>query len=289
MSLITYEKKDRVVLITMNRAEKLNALSPELVDALAECWIRFRDDEDAWVGVLTGAGRAFCAGVDIASSLKQMGAGGSGRSGHGVSMAETPAFRASPTSYKVYKPIIAAIRGHALGGGLWLALQCDIRYAAPDAKFGVPEPRLGAPATFTGLLEQFVPRGVAAEMLLSTDPIDAEKACQAGLIARIVPEEELVDTALEAARRICRNKPAGHPGGQGNHHPDQGNESGRHVGLHRSCHRAHPGQRGHGRRDSAPLWKNGGLNGKGDRAGVSRFRDQESTANRDPMDDKRSS
>lgn len=208
MSLIIYEKKDKIAYITLNRPEKLNALNPELVNELAKTWVDFRDDDDVWVGVLTGAGRAFCAGVDIASDVEMFEAMEGIRPTRVVSwMKEAPAFRASPASYEVSKPVIAAINGYCLGGGLWLALESDIRIAVESAQFGIPEPRLGMPATFTALFPHYIPRGVAYEMLITTDRISAQRAYEVGLVNRIVSTEQLLPVATEIAERVCQSSP----------------------------------------------------------------------------------
>jgi E-phenylitaconyl-CoA hydratase len=208
MSLVNYEKKGRIAYITMNRPTKLNALNPELVDELANTWMNFRDDDDVWVAILTGAGRAFCAGVDIASDVEMLEMRGRvGPTRVGSLMKELPVFRAAPTSYEVWKPIISAINGYCLGGGLWLALESEIRIAVESAQFGIPEPRLGMPASFTSLLQHYIPRGIASEMLITTDTISAQRAYEAGLINRIVSQEQLMPAATELAERICENSP----------------------------------------------------------------------------------
>ena len=208
MSLVLYEKKDKIAYITLNRPEKLNALNPELVNELAKIWVDFRDDDDVWVGVLTGAGRAFCAGVDIASDVEMLEAMEGKRPTRVISWTkEAPAPRASPASYDVSKPLIAAINGYCLGGGLWLALESDIRIAAQSAQFGIPEPRLGMPATFTAFFPHYIPRGVAYEMLITTDSISAQRAYEVGLVNRIVSTEQLLPTATEMAKRICQSSP----------------------------------------------------------------------------------
>jgi len=208
MSLVIYEKKDKIAYITLNRPEKLNALNPELVNELAKTWVNFRDDDDVWVGVLTGAGKAFCAGVDIVSDVEMLEAMKGNPPSRVISWEkEAPVWRASPARYDVSKPIIAAINGYCLGGGLWLALESDIRIAVESAQFGVPEPRLGMPATFTALLQRYIPRGVAHEMLLTTDKISAQRAYEVGLVTRIVSAEQLLPTATEMAESICQNSP----------------------------------------------------------------------------------
>lgn len=208
MPLVLYEKKDKIAYITLNRPEKLNALSPELISELAKTWTTFRDDDDAWVGIFTGAGKAFCSGVDIASDVEMLKLLGGKPPARVMSwMKEAPAWRASPSNYSVSKPIIAAINGHCLGGGLWLALESDIRISAEGAQFGVPEPKLGMPASFTALLQHYVPPGIASEMLITCDRINAQRAYEVGLVNKVVPSGQLLQNATEMAERICQNSP----------------------------------------------------------------------------------
>ena len=208
MQLVLYEKKDKIAYITLNRPEKLNALSPELISELAKTWTTFRDDDDAWVGIFTGAGKAFCSGVDIASDVEMLKLLGGKPPARVMSwMKEAPAWRASPSNYSVSKPIIAAINGHCLGGGLWLALESDIRISAEGAQFGVPEPKLGMPASFTALLQHYVPPGIASEMLITCDRINAQRAYEVGLVNKVVPSGQLLQNATEMAERICQNSP----------------------------------------------------------------------------------
>ncbi|KQC09726.1 MAG: hypothetical protein APR62_13570 [Smithella sp. SDB] len=208
MPLVLYEKKDRIAYITLNRPEKLNALSPELISELAKIWVTFRDDDEAWVSIFTGAGKAFCSGVDIASDVEMLTLLGGKPPARVMSwMKEAPAWRASPTTYGISKPIIAAINGHCLGGGLWLALESDIRIASEVAQFGVPEPKLGMPASFTALFRHYVPPGIASEMLITCDRINAQRAYEVGLVNRVVSSEHLIQNAIEMAQRICQNSP----------------------------------------------------------------------------------
>jgi len=208
MSLVLDEKKDKIAYITLNRPDKLNALSPELINELAKVWVNFRDEDDAWVSIFTGAGKAFCSGVDIASDVEMLKLLGGKPPARVMSwLKESPAWRASPSTYNVSKPIIAAINGHCLGGGLWLALESDIRIAAEGAQFGVPEPKLGMPASFTALFQHYVPPGIAYEMLITCDRIKAQRAYEVGLVNRVVPSEQLLQTATEMAERICQSSP----------------------------------------------------------------------------------
>ena len=198
------EVTDGVAVLTMNRPESMNALNRELAAALIEAFERVRDDDAIRVAVLTGNGRAFCAGVD----LKESATTGGGSGGLGGS---TPRdFYASPPAQMAYtvdtrKPMIAAVNGHCLGGGLELALACDMRIAAEGVRFGLPEITRGF---FPGggaavRLPRVVPRALAMDMLITGEPIDAAVALRGGLVSRVVPADELQATALGMARRIA--------------------------------------------------------------------------------------
>lgn len=115
--------------------------------------------------------------------------------------------RLGPSNYKVWKPIIAAVHRHVYGAGLWLALECDIRIAADDARFGVPEAKVNVPVLFAPFLPHYLPRGVAAELLLTGNPIDAQRACQLGLVTKVVPGDQLISTATTIVEGICDNGP----------------------------------------------------------------------------------
>ena len=195
---------DGVAVLTLNRPESMNALNRELASALIEAFERVRDDDSIRVAVLTGTGRAFCAGAD----MKERATTGAGSGG--LSAGVPQEFFASPpvqTAYTVdtRKPMIAAVNGHCLGGGLELALACDIRIAAEGVRFGLPEitrgffPGGGGPVR----LPRVVPRALAMDMLLTGEPIDAETALRNGLVSRVVPAGDLESTALGIARRIA--------------------------------------------------------------------------------------
>ncbi|MEX2446275.1 MAG: enoyl-CoA hydratase/isomerase family protein [Dehalococcoidia bacterium] len=202
------EVSDGVAVLTLDRPASMNALNRELALALVEAFERICDDDGIRVGVVTGNGRAFCAGAD----LKERAATGAGSGGL---VAGTPsAFFASPQTQTAYsvdtrKPMIAAVNGHCLGGGLELALACDLRIAAEGARFGLPEitrgffPGGGAPVR----LPRAIPRAVAMDLLLTGEPIDAAAALRAGLVSRVVPADELQTTALGMARRIAGYAP----------------------------------------------------------------------------------
>ena len=198
------EVTDGVAVLTMNRPDSMNARNRELASALIEAFERVRDDDAIRVAVLTGNGRAFCAGVDMKESATT-------GSGSGGLAATTPRdFYASPPARTAYlvdtcKPMIAAVNGHCLGGGLELALACDMRVAAEGVRFGFPEitrgffPGGGGPVR----LPRGVPSALAMDMLFTGEPIDAAVALRGGLVSRVVPAAELQATALGMARRIA--------------------------------------------------------------------------------------
>ena len=207
MPAVLYETRDRVAYITLNRPESLNAFNREQHDALNAAWLAFRDDDDVWVAVLTGAGdRAFSAGADV----KSMPARGGGRpeGERRPSLWETRFDHDLQGGLEVWKPIICAINGYCLGEGLTLALACDFRIASDRASFGFPEVNIGL-ATIVGAIRapRVVGLGNALELLLIGERVDAQRAYDMGLVMRIVPHESLQSEAEALARRLCRNGP----------------------------------------------------------------------------------
>lgn len=194
--VLSETRNDGVVLITLNRPAARNAIDPALSAALQEDLRRLDRDEELRVAVLRGAGGDFCAGMDLhafADATPEQAA-------------ETldPLVREPPT-----KPVIAAVEGYALGGGLELALACDLIVAAADARLGLPEVKLALVPSGGGLLR--LPRriapGVAAEMALTGAPRPAEELDRLGLFARLVPAGRAVAAALEIAAAIAANDP----------------------------------------------------------------------------------
>ncbi len=199
MAVVDYKKEGRVAIFTINRPEALNALSVEVHEELYEGMMDFRDNPDLWVAIITGAGdRAFCAGQDIKGMRPSMGGA--------VVLEEMKAYNVADT---IWKPFIAAINGYALGGGLELALTCDIRIAAEHARFGQPEINIGAIPGGGGTqrLPRFVSRSQAAEILLMGQMIDAQEAYRIGLVNKVVPLDQLMPTAMKWAETICQASP----------------------------------------------------------------------------------
>ncbi|HET9986467.1 MAG TPA: enoyl-CoA hydratase-related protein [Longimicrobiales bacterium] len=199
---LSIERDDAIATVTVNRPEKLNALN---ADTIAELDAAFRELEaDAAIRgvVLTGAGeKAFVAGADIAE-LAQMGP----VSGVRVSRQGQDAFRFLE---RMRKPVIAAVNGFALGGGLELALACHLRIAGENARFGLPEVKLGIIPGYGGTvrLPRLVGRGRALEMILTGDMIDATEAHRIGLVNQIVPRAQLMEAARGLAAKIAANGP----------------------------------------------------------------------------------
>jgi len=207
MSLHT-ERREACLIVTIERPQARNALDRETSRALVEAWLQLRDDASLRVAVLTGAGeQSFCAGAD----LKEIGVWY--RSMTPAERRERgerePGLGGITRNLDTGKPVIAAINGHCLAGGLELALACDLRVAAEHATFGLPEVRWGMMpgAGGTQRLPRAIPVAVAAEMILTAQPIGAERALQIGLVNRVVPKARLMDEALALADRIAHNAP----------------------------------------------------------------------------------
>lgn len=197
MMKVIFEKKGPVAYVTINRPEVLNACDFETYTRLTETWSEFRDDKNLRVAIFTGAGeRAFCAGSDIKSNYVEK----RGREG-----AKTP----YSVMFELTKPIVAAINGHANGGGLEQALASDIRVAAPHAQFGLGEVRLGwlPGGGGTQRLPRLIPLGRALEMLYTGKRIDAQEALRLGLVDYVVPMTDLISRCEEIAREICKSAP----------------------------------------------------------------------------------
>ncbi len=205
---VRFEIENNVATITIDRAESHNAIDRETNRALADAWIRFRDDPDLRVAILTGAGdRAFCAGADLRevgefyrsmTSAQRLARAG-----------QEPGLGGLTRNLTVWKPVIAAVNGFCLAGGFELALACDIRVASDTASFGLPEVTWGIMpgAGGTQRLPRLAPLGAALELILTGDRISAAEAQRLGIVNRVVPPTDLLPTARKLAERICRNGP----------------------------------------------------------------------------------
>lgn len=201
MSLVLYEKKGKVAYITLNRPDKMNALSQELCDELEKAWLDFRDDDELWVAILSGNGKAFCAGADLSGGRRKR------QIASASWLSSSPALRSVPTNYDIWKPIIGALHGYVLGAGLWLAMGCDLRIAAEDAEFGAPEPLWNIPTTVSAPFLYYMAPTLAHEILLVGDRISAQRAYQGCLVNKVVTREEVMPACIAMAERLCENGP----------------------------------------------------------------------------------
>jgi len=202
---ILYEKRGRIAVITINRPESMNAIDPQTSAELHDAWCDFRDDDERWVAILTGAGeRAFSAGNDLVAMSRAQQSGKS----DAAQYARAP-FGGITRDFECWKPMIAAINGYCLAGGLEMALSCDIRVAAEHAQFGLAEVTRGIipGAGGTQRLPRIMPFGPALELLLSGDKFSAEWAFRYGLVNYVVPANELMAKAVAIAERLCENAP----------------------------------------------------------------------------------
>ncbi|MFC1872683.1 enoyl-CoA hydratase/isomerase family protein [Chloroflexota bacterium] len=200
--VIEYSREGKIAYFTINHPEAYNAMNVQGLDELGAAMSKFKDDPEAWVGIITGAGdKAFCAGADIKDMLPFL------KENLQKNPENVPAthFR----GLNIWKPLIAAINGVALGGGLEIALACDIRIASEKAKLGVPEVSLGLIPGWGGTqrLARLVPGCIAAQMLFTGKPVDAAEAYRIGLVNAVVPPEEVMAKAREVAEAILKVGP----------------------------------------------------------------------------------
>jgi enoyl-CoA hydratase/carnithine racemase len=197
---LQYEKKKHIAYVTLNRPGVMNALHPPLVRELDAVWTDYIHDPEAWVAILTGAGeRAFCAGTDLKYRVDEADEG----------TLRNPTAPSRHVLDRCYKPIIAAINGYAVGGGLELALHCDILIAANHAKLGLPEPRRGLLADEGGIvrLPRRLPYHLAMGLVLTGRLISAEDALRIGLVNAVVPADQLMSTAESWANDVLECGP----------------------------------------------------------------------------------
>lgn len=205
---VKFETAERIAILTINRPLAMNALDAETLASLNKAWIDFRDNPELWVAIITGAGgKAFCAGADIKGLAKYYG---STTPDQRKEKADTePGLGGITRNLQIWKPIIAAINGYCLAGGLEIALACDIRIASETATFGLTEVSRGiiSVAGGTQRLPRLVPLGKSLEMIFTAESIDAQEAYRIGLVNKVVPSAQLLPEAMKLAERICRNAP----------------------------------------------------------------------------------
>jgi len=198
MTFVKYEKKGAIVVVTMSRPEQLNAMNLEMMDELAQVWIKLEDDPEARVAILTGKGKAYCVGFD----MKQMDEGKL----HPTALQTMVPLSFSPRSQS--KPVIAAVNGHAIGAGFdFMAMDADIIVAAESATFGMPEVIYGMASLGSPFALANVPRCIAMEIVLTGESITAQRAYETGFVNKVVPNDELMDAAMKIAEKIAENSP----------------------------------------------------------------------------------
>ncbi len=197
---ILYEKRDHIAIVTINRPEAMNSLTREMLTGLDAAFEDFNAEPELWVAILTGAGqKAFSAGMDLKEAIPLI------TSGDEMGYEDHTKRQFSD----VFKPIIAAVNGHCVAGGMEMLQGTDLRIAAEHATFGLGEVRWGIIPTGGShvRLPRQIPWAVAMELLLTGEPIDARRAYDIGLVNRVVPFEELLPSALKLAEKICKNGP----------------------------------------------------------------------------------
>ncbi len=205
MPAVLYEKKDHIAIVTMNRRDALNAMDDEMMEQLSDAWMDIRDDRNIRAAIITGAGKtAFSVGGDLKTFLPKI-----------IDadlrdlQSDTKPLNAVLRGFDLWKPVVAAVNGFCFGGGLEMLLGTDIRVASETAVFAVMEPTW---ALFPGggttvRLPRQIPYARAMEMLLTANQVTAQEALQIGLINKVVPQKELMPTAMAYAEKLCSNGP----------------------------------------------------------------------------------
>jgi enoyl-CoA hydratase/carnithine racemase len=192
---VRYEKRDHIAILTLNRPDRLNALGRQISQEINQVLAEFAGDEDAWVLIYTGTGRAFSAGADLKEAAER------------AQRNEVDLGGPAPSA-PTWKPTIAAINGIAMGGGFERAMRCDIRICASNARFSLPEVmRSLLPGTASWKMQRLTFPGIALHYILTGEEFGAEEAYRLGLVSRVVEPERLMDEALAIAQRLCDNAP----------------------------------------------------------------------------------
>ena len=198
---VLYEQDGHVVTITYNRPERLNAVNGDMREGLNAAWERFLGDESAWVAIVTGSGKAFCAGADLKDGKGSVGT-------FPGTFWEKPTINSFESGLELFKPTIAAVNGPCVGYGLTAVTFCDFVVASERATFSYPEVRIGSP-TIVGSIR--LPRQLnwadAMELLMIGEPIDAERAKEMGLAWKVVPHDDLMTEARSLADRLVKSAP----------------------------------------------------------------------------------
>ena len=191
---IEYKTREGVAYVTLDRPKKLNAMNEQLHQELGEAWDRVRDDDTVRVAILSGNGRCFSAGADLSG-------------GAPVDYVYPKSFPDITQTQRMYKPIIAALHSHVVGYGMWIALDSDIRIAADDVSFWLPEPQWGIATIPAAWFPRIMPWAIASELLLQAERVSAQRAYQVGMVNKVVAGDQVMAEAEKVARRICELSP----------------------------------------------------------------------------------
>jgi len=195
LTTVEYEKRGNIAYVYLNRPEKLNAMNAAMHRDLADVWADFQRDPEMRAAILSGNGRCFSAGADLSGGAPE------------VEYRYDGNYPDITRSNGVYKPIVSALHSHVVGYGMWIALDADIRIAAPDTSFWLPEPQWGIATIPAAWFPKVMPWAIASELLLLAERVDAERAREVGMINKVVPREDLMAEAEKAAQRLASLSP----------------------------------------------------------------------------------
>ncbi len=198
---VLYEKQGNIVTITLNRPDSLNAINRQLRGELADAITHFDGEPDAFVAIITGAGRAFCSGRDLKERAEDNAAGVQARAAQSMSPDRPYMWP------QTWKPLIAAVNGFALAGGWSIAQMCDLRIAAEDAKLGITETKWSLLPPFGTILPKMIPLSAVLELVFTAQPMTAQRAYDIGFLNKVVPVEDLMEEAVGMAQTIAENAP----------------------------------------------------------------------------------
>jgi len=198
---VLYEKSGNIVTITLNRPAALNSINRQLRRELAEAITQFDSEDDSFVAIITGAGRAFCAGRDLKERANDNAEGVQATASQSMS-SERPYMWP-----QTWKPLIAAVNGFALAGGWSIAQMCDLRVASEDAQFGISETKWSLLPPFGTILPKMISLPAALELVFTAAPISAQRAYEIGFVSRVVPADKLMEESLALANQIAENAP----------------------------------------------------------------------------------
>ena len=195
LTTVVYEKRGAIAHVTLDRPDKLNAMNAAMHEELGRVWDDFRDDPALRVAILSGKGRCFSVGADLSAGPP------TGRYRYDGDFPDITRTR------RLYKPIVAALHSHVVGYGMWIALDSDIRIAAEDTSFWLPEPQWGITTIPAAWFPKLMPWAIASELLLLAERVDARRAYEVGLVNKVVPRDRLLADAEKVADRLAELSP----------------------------------------------------------------------------------